>query len=91
MPDEQQTNYIIDRALARRHLTPRQKRALNDLMRAQVIEERPTKRGNVMRIGRSQTQRAAALGVDRDTVLEWDRTPLVAGNPATSPTPTHAI
>jgi ParB-like nuclease domain len=93
MPSEQQVSYIIDRALARRHLTTRQKRALNDLMRVQVVEERPTKRGNVMRIGRSQTQRAAALGVDRDTVLEWDRTapPLVAGNPATSDLPTHAI
>ena len=91
MPSQQQTAYIIDRALARRHLTTHQKRALNDLMRVQVVEERPTKRGNVMRIGRSQTQRAAALGVNRTTVAEWDAVPLVVGNTTTSPAPTHAI
>lgn len=95
VPDSQQTNYIIDRALARRHLNANQKRALNKMMRAQVIEVREpspssAKRGKgLMRIGRSQTQRAAALGVHRGTVAEWDAEPLVVGNATTSPT--HAI
>jgi len=94
VPDSQQTNYIIDRALARRHLNANQKRALNKMMRAQVIEVREpspssAKRGKgLMRIGRSQTQRAAALGVDLSTVKEWDH---VGGNPPTSALPTHAI
>ena len=44
-----------------------------------------------MRIGKSQTQRAEDLGVDRDTVKTWDAEPLVGGFPPTSPLPTHAI
>jgi len=91
MPEGQQVAWMVRRAVARRHLTTHQKRDLNEWLRAQVVEERPNRRGKPMRIGHSQTQRAAALGVDRDTVLEWDRNPLVAGNAATSPLPTHAI
>ena len=45
-----------------------------------------------MRIGHSQTQRAAALGVDLSTVKDWDGgQPLVGGFPPTSALPTHAI
>jgi len=91
IPDAQQVAYMIGRAVARRHLTTHQKRDLNEWLRAQVTEERPTKRGNVMRIGHSQTQRAAALGVERKTVERWDESPLVESNVATSPLPTHAI
>jgi hypothetical protein len=44
-----------------------------------------------MRIGLSQTQRAAALGVTRQTVETWDAAPLVDKKMATSPLPTHAV
>jgi ParB-like chromosome segregation protein Spo0J len=91
LPTNCQTGYIVERALTRRHLTPDQKRALNDLLRVQVVEERPTKRGNVMRIGHSQTERAEKLGIDRDTVARWDAQPLVAADTATRELPTHAV
>lgn len=97
MPDHQQTNYIIERALARRHLTPQQKRALNDLLRVQVVEVRLPSATSIqrgvgpMRIGLSQTERAAKLGVDRDTVKRWDTEPLVGVNTPTSDLPTHAV
>lgn len=89
LPESDQTGYIIARALTRRHLTNEQKRALNDLMRAQVVEVvQHKKTGEEMRIGRSQTERAATLGVDRKTVENWD---LVGASAPTSPAPTHAI
>jgi ParB-like nuclease domain len=91
IPEGQQAAYMVDRAVARRHLTTHQKKDLNDLLRVAVVEERPTKRGNVMRIGHSQTQRAATLGVDLATVSRWDAEPLVTANAVTSPVPTHAI
>jgi hypothetical protein len=94
IPEGQQTGYIIDRALARRHLTMAQKQALNALLRAQVVEVRaPSKtsanRGiGPMLIGHSQTERAAKLGVERQTIQNWDS--LVDKDLATSE-PTHAI
>lgn len=97
IPEQQQTNWIIDRALARRHLTMAQKQALNALMREQVIEIRePARttiaRGNTdpIRVGLSQTQRAEKLGVDRQTVKNWDAG-LVGEISPTSELPTHAI
>jgi ParB-like chromosome segregation protein Spo0J len=91
IPEAQQVAYMVGRAKDRRHLTSHQKQDLNEWMRVQVVEERPTKRGNVMRIGHSQTQRAAALGVDLATVKRWETEPLVSANAPTSPLPTHAI
>ena len=44
-----------------------------------------------MRIGKSQTQRAEDLGVDRMTVQDWDREAVVEAYASTSPPPTHAI
>ena len=91
IPEGQQAAYMVDRAVARRHLTTHQKKDLNDRLRVAVVEERPTKRGNVMRIGHSQTQRAGMLGVDLATVKRWEAEPLVSANAPTSPLPTHAI
>lgn len=70
---EQQTHYIVDRALARRHLTAEQKRALNALLREVVVEEvKHPITGEEVKIGHGQSQRAKALGVDRTTVRRWD-------------------
>ena len=96
IPPDQQVHWIVERALARRHLTLAQKRALNDVLQTLVVEERPNKStGEPMRIGYSQTDRAAKLGVSRETVRRWDEDgPLVATNVATSippDAPTHAI
>ncbi len=97
IPDGQRLGFIVERAVARRQLTPAQKRSLNDLLREQVIEVREpsssaAQRGTPpMRIGYSQTERAEKLGVDRTTVAEWDAEPLVVGNPTTRGLPTHAI
>lgn len=74
VPASQQTNYIVDRALARRHLTAEQKRALNALLRETVMEVVPDpKTGEEIRIGRGQSQRAETLGVERGTIQNWDR------------------
>lgn len=74
MPEAQQTAYIIGRALERRHLTMAQKQALNALMASQVIEEvQHPETGEVMRIGLGQAQRAAKLGIERQTVTQWDK------------------
>lgn len=74
IPESQQVVWIIDRALARRHLSMAEKRALNDYLRSLVIEvrEHPTT-GEEMRMGMGQTQRAQTLGVERQTVEKWDR------------------
>ena len=90
-PEDQQTGYIIDRALSRRHLSMAQKQALNSLMAGHVIEEvEHPKTGEVMRIGLGQTQRAEKLGVTRETVRGWDKAQ-PAKNLADSPSPTHTI
>lgn len=99
LPVEQQTHYVIDRALARRHLTMGQKKALNDLLRTLVIEVRePSEttagrgRPEPMRIGYSQTHRAEKLGVERQTIQNWDaEADLVDKDLATRDGPTHAI
>lgn len=74
IPADQQTNYIVDRALARRHLTAEQKRALNALLREVVVEvaKHPVT-GEEVLIGHGQSKRAEALGVERRTIQNWDR------------------
>jgi DNA-binding transcriptional regulator YiaG len=90
-PEAQQTAYIIDRALSRRHLTMEQKQALNALMATHIIEEVENPRtGEVMRIGLGQTQRAEKLGVTRETVRQWDEDQS-ARNLADQPAPTHFV
>ena len=95
VPEDQQTHYIVDRALARRHLTLAQKRALNDLLRVQVVEVRQpattSRATEPMRIGHSQTDRAAKLGVDLGTVKRWDDGGLVGASAPSRLLPTHAI
>ena len=92
LPAADQTAYIVKRAVDRRHLTSEQKRDLNALLRVQVVEERATKRGNEMRIGYGQGERAAKLGVDTTTIQRWDAEPsLVTPDGVTRPLPTHAI
>lgn len=72
-PSDQKA-YIVDRAVARRHLTPEQKRALNALLEEMVVEEvADPKTGQLVRIGLGQSQRARKLGVDRRTIQNWDR------------------
>lgn len=90
IPPEEQRAYMVERAVARRNLTPQQKRALNDSMRAQVIEVRANTRGAIMRIGYSQPQRAEKLGVDEATVKRWDGAAVVGADAPTS-VPTHAV
>lgn len=72
-PKDKQTAYIVDRALARRHLTMAQKQALNFLLRQTVVEtvEHPTT-GSVVRIGLSRPERAAKLGVSTETIRNWE-------------------
>lgn len=74
IPDDEQTHYIVDRALARRHLTAEQKRALNALLRETVVEvtTHPIS-GEEVSIGYGQSKRAEILGVTRPTVQAWDR------------------
>lgn len=99
VPADKQTDYIIDRAIARRHLTAAQKRALNDILRAHIIEvrepsETTKSRGRTepLRIGYSQAQRAEKLGVETRTVQRWDdEAGQVTTNVVTSSAPTHAI
>jgi len=97
LPERDQTAYIIDRALARRHLTMAQKQVLNALLRDQIIEVRQPSQTSVdrgvgpMRMGYSQTERAEKLGVDRKTVQNWDDDPLVGEISPTRPSPTHAV
>lgn len=73
LPTDQQTPYIVDRALSRRHLNAEQKRALNALLREQVVEVavHPTTRSAV-RIGRTVRNRAETLGVEPMTIRDWD-------------------
>lgn len=88
IPDRDQTHYIVDRALARRHLTAEQKRALNGLLREAIVEVAPHPiTGEDVRIGKGPTERAAMLGVDRATVNRWDETEPAVSNAA--PAPTH--
>lgn len=87
IPEAAQTNYIVDRALARRHLTTEQKRALNALLRSVVVQvTKHPATGEEMRIGKGASQRAATLGIDRDTVTRWDREEAGAANTAAAPT-----
>jgi hypothetical protein len=92
-PADQQTGYIIDRALARRHLSMEQKQALNEVMASAVLEtDTDPKTGEERRIGLGQSQRAQKLGVNRETVRNWDATPGVdakylASTPSPEPTP----
>ena len=73
VPERDQTHYIVDRALARRHLTADQKRALNGLLRTAVVEvAQDPKTGEEMRIGQTVAQRAETLGVKPVTVRRWD-------------------
>jgi len=92
VPEGQQSGYIVDRALARRHLTAEQKRALNALIREMTVEVAAhPKTGEEVRIGKGPTQRAATLGVGRMTVNTWDRDDRAGvpnGTPAL-PAPTH--
>lgn len=91
VPEGQQTHYIVDRALSRRHLTADQKRALNGLLRTVVVEtvDHPAT-GEEVRVGLSQTQRAQKLGVTKETVNEWDRAERSIGIPIDQPdAPTH--
>jgi hypothetical protein len=94
VPDGEQTHYIVDRALARRHLTNDQKRALNELLRSTVIAvvEDPKTREE-MRIGMSSTQRAAKLGVTPVTVKVWDDKDRQSVRNHTDPqtSPTHIL
>lgn len=85
---EEQTHYIVDRALARRHLTLEQKRALNGLLREAVVEviPHPVTKEEVS-IGYGQSKRAEMLGVDRQTVKNWDNDS--DGETYTSERPTH--
>lgn len=90
LPAADQTHYIIDRALARRHLTNEQKRALNALLRVAVVEVIEDMAGAEMRIGMSRPARAAKLGVEQTTVKRWDaedqgQMPYIPS----APTPTH--
>lgn len=89
VPAGAQTTYIVDRAVARRHLTTDQKRALNALLRKVVDEviSHPVTKEEV-RIGRGQTQRAEQLGVTRETVRQWDAEESPARNLA-GEMPTH--
>lgn len=89
VPPDQQTNYIVDRALARRHLNAEQKRALNALLREVVVEvaKHPVT-GEVVTIGHGQSKRARVLGVDRETVKRWDGESRSDGTNAPSE-PTH--
>lgn len=91
VPPGQQTNYIVDRALARRHLTAEQKRTLNGLLRSTVIEViKQPKTGEEMRIGLGQQQRAAKLGVAESTVKNWDQRDVAKNGYIPSPdAPTH--
>jgi hypothetical protein len=68
IPEGQQVAWIVDRALARRHLTLAQKQDLNTLLKEQVLEVKGDKR-----IGLGQSQRAEMLGVTRETVKQWDK------------------
>jgi len=90
VPAAQQTHYIVDRALSRRHLTADQKRALNVLIREMTVEVTTNaKTGEEVRIGKGPTQRAATLGVGRMTVNKWDRDDRAGvpnGTPASAPT-----
>lgn len=81
VPETQQTSYIVDRALARRHLTADQKRTLNELLREVVVEvvTHPTT-GEEVRIGHGQTQRARTLGLDTATVVRWDQEQAATAN-----------
>ena len=89
IPPEQQTHYIVRRALDRRQLTTEQKRALNALLREEVIEVvvHPIT-AQPVRIGKGQSERAEMLGVTRETVKHWDKAE-AAGNilpPGSQPT-----
>lgn len=87
IPERDQTHYIVDRALARRHLTAEQKRVLNTLLRETVVEEvTHPGTGETLLIGRGQSERAATLGVTRETVRGWDKEDAPAKNLAGAPT-----
>lgn len=73
IPEAQQTRWIIERALDRRHLTMAQKQSLNSMLRSLVIETIVNvQTGEEMRIGMNRPQRAAKLGVTPQTVKNWD-------------------
>lgn len=96
IPERDQTSYIIGRALERRHLTMAQKQALNEILRDLVIEERRVRKSGrlldrTMRIGYSQTDRAAKLGVDQATINRWDAEPSGYADAAPREGPTHAV
>jgi len=89
IPDTQQVAYMIGRAVARRHLSTHQKKDLNEWLRAQVVEVvAHPKTGEEMRVGMGQSQRAASLGVDRESVRQWDKE-VPAENLARTAEPTH--
>lgn len=89
MPESQQTGYIIDRALARRHLTADQKQALNALLAETVVEVTPHPvTGEEMRIGKTVRERAETLGVDATTIRAWDEAS-PRGFPTGDTAPTH--
>ncbi|MCA1570859.1 MAG: ParB/RepB/Spo0J family partition protein [Chloroflexi bacterium] len=87
VPEDEQTHYIVDRALARRHLTAEQKRALNGLLRETVMEVavHPVT-GEEVSIGHGQSKRAEVLGVGRATVMRWDEEEADVPNEASAPT-----
>jgi len=86
----EQTHYIVDRALSRRHLTSKQKQALNSLLRRAVVEVAEDRTGEEVRIGMSGKQRAEKLGVTALTVKRWDqqdrRVPVTNDTGAAAPT-----
>jgi len=87
IPEGQQAGYMVDRAVARRHLTTHQKRALNALLSVQIVEvDTHPKTGEERRIGMGQSQRAEKLGVSRDAVKDWDKEGGAKAPPSTTPT-----
>lgn len=87
-PDE--LEYIVGRAVNRRHLTPEQKRELNALLREQVIDVVPHPvTGEDVRLGRGRPERAELLGVNKDTVERWDEDAKGANAPFEGPTHTR--